>query len=204
MRKLLLTVSLLLTIGTCYADADKNHADENIQAFEKDCHIALGRKQLANIVSSKVGVITSSEWGGYRDFEIILNIKLQKKVVRILLSASCYEKEKTKLAMVAAPLVSLRGLIASEDSGGRYFRHVAWEREIKGGNWRGDIVYLDYVFGDGQRSNLQEFIIRRADPSEQIFHLHIDSDRKLNRKERQAVFDLIRDFNYLPSAPSAY
>ena len=49
----------------------------------------------------------------------------------------------------------------SENSGGRYYRHVAWVRNFDGRGWSGELVYIDYVFGDGRKSRNTAFFMCR-------------------------------------------
>jgi len=55
--------------------------------------------------------------------------------------------------------LTARGEIANEDSGGRYSRHVVWERRYSGSNWSGTIAYVDSIFGDGSRLRIPAYIL---------------------------------------------
>lgn len=52
--------------------------------------------------------------------------------------------------------------IDEENSGGRYFMHVAWERDYKGASWTGKLAYVDYILGDGQQNKVHQYTVCRA------------------------------------------
>lgn len=59
----------------------------------------------------------------------------------------------------STPVLTPKELIAEEDSGGRYMRHVAWQRLLEAVNWSATVAYIDYTFGDGQRAPTRDFIM---------------------------------------------
>lgn len=58
----------------------------------------------------------------------------------------------------SSPVLTPRELISSEDSGGRYMRNVAWQRSVTAKNWTAHVAYIDYIFGDGQRTDTRDFL----------------------------------------------
>lgn len=63
--------------------------------------------------------------------------------------------------------------IDEENSGGRYFRHVAWERDYDGASWKGKLAYVDYIFGDGQQNKVHQYLICRAPDYRACFNIEI-------------------------------
>ncbi|MBY4766743.1 hypothetical protein [Burkholderia ambifaria] len=75
------------------------------------------------------------------------------------LSFACVVKKKDMNGSGERVPLTARGEIANEDSGGRYSRHVVWERRCSGSNWSGTIAYVDSIFGDGSRLRIPAYIL---------------------------------------------
>jgi hypothetical protein len=80
-----------------------------------------------------------------------------------------------------------------EDSGGRYCRHVVWQREYEGVGWVGTIAYVDSLYGDGTRQDIPEFIlVCPAISGLTCFTLEIRTGR-LKEKESEEIPPLLHD-----------
>ena len=75
------------------------------------------------------------------------------------LSFACVVKQKDMNGSGERVPLTARGEIANEDSGGRYSRHVVWERRYSGSNWSGTLAYVDSIFGDGSRLRIPAYIL---------------------------------------------
>lgn len=78
-------------------------------------------------------------------------------------------------------------LIREEDAGGRYFRHVKWEKKYVAKNWEGRVAYIDYVYGDGVKTVLQQYVFCQYDRYG-CFMMDVDLDKKTPKKIRDRIY----------------
>jgi len=87
-----------------------------------------------------------------------LNIIINNKIKSGRLKFTCFENLKQTSETpeeVTSPSAAVE--IANEDSGGRYYRIVSWEKPIIGQNWKGTIAYTNSSFGDNQKILTPDF-----------------------------------------------
>lgn len=158
--------------------------------LKHECGYDLGEEIVGSIVSEEVkqGVFHA---GRYISFEFQINFgPLKKKTVARILFNCTSEGSSAPYGQLLTPAQ----LIQREDAGGRYFRHVAWQKKISGRNWSGLVAYSDYLFGDGQKSLTYTYLI--CPISLQCFYFEINPQIRLTSKEREAGLDLMRGISY--------
>lgn len=97
---------------------------------------------------------------------------------------------------VGVEVLSPRQIIEDEDSRGRYFRNVVWERPIAGSNWSGRIAYVDYLFGDGQKSYGPYLLMCHANGRTPCVEYYGESGSRLTRRQLADVLGLFRSLRY--------
>ncbi|GAA0771427.1 hypothetical protein LRH25_14410 [Ideonella azotifigens] len=96
-----------------------------------------------------------------------------------------------------APVASPKELIAEEDAGGRYSRHVAWQKPVKAAHWSPQVAYVDYSFGDGQRTRSNDFLICDGQVAIPCISLSITKPEKLSADEMASVLSKIASIDAL-------
>lgn len=154
-----------------------------------ECGYDLGEKITKGILSEQIkeSVFDSRKYVSF-DFRIQLTL-LQKDVAASIVFNCVDETAAAPNQENSTPVQ----LMQQQDAGGRYFRHIAWQRKISGRNWSGLIAYSDYLFGDGQKSSTYTYLICRA--ALQCFSFEIDPRVRLTAKEREAALDLIKSIS---------
>lgn len=174
----------------CNAKATDFSSPTAADRLKIECGYDLGEEITREIISEEIkeGVFDSAKYVNF-DFRINLRI-LQKEVAANIVFNCIGEGSRAPSKKSLTPIQLMR----QEDAGGRYFRHVAWQRKIHGRNWSGLIAYSDYLFGDGQKTPTYTYLICRA--QSQCFNFEIDPRDRLTSREREAVLDLIKDISY--------
>ncbi|WP_131199146.1 hypothetical protein [Phytopseudomonas dryadis] len=78
-------------------------------------------------------------------------------------------------------------LIAEEDAGGRYARHVAWQKTLAGAH----VAYIDYVLGDGQRVATNDFITCSREAMIPCAELSVVAPEILGNAEMSSVLSIL-------------
>lgn len=87
-----------------------------------------------------------------------VHIKTKDKTKIGILKFSCLENSRQPFeASEETTSPSAAAEIENEDSGGRYYRIVNWEKPIIGQNWKGTIAYTNSSFGDNQKTLAPDF-----------------------------------------------
>lgn len=175
---------------SCNAKATDFSRPTAADRLKIECGYDLGEEITREIISEEIkeGVFDSAKYVNF-DFRINLRI-LQKEVAAKIVFNCIDEGSPVSYKKSLTPVQLMR----QEDAGGRYFRHVAWQRKIHGRNWSGLIAYSDYLFGDGQKTPTYTYLICRAQSL--CFNFEIDPRDKLTSREREAVLDLIKGISY--------
>lgn len=93
--------------------------------------------------------------------------------------------------------MSPRELMAQEDTGGRYFKHVKWQKDVAGLNWKGRVAYADYILGDGIISFSSSYLICPAVKENFCVKIDIKHPTKPTSLEQLFFWNLIQEFKYL-------
>lgn len=99
--------------------------------------------------------------------------------------------DPSAIADADATVVSPRALIAEEDAGGRYGRHVAWQKTVKAVNWSPQVAYVDYTLGDGQRLEGNDFLVCDSEVARPCFALSITQPQKLTARDLAEILSMI-------------
>ena len=180
------TILLLLMVFhlSCLASpAVENSAVDIKNLF---CGYDLGKEIKKSIVSQK-----TIQNGNNYSINIKIKYRHNKKETTALLILSCpVSIDSIQPIAFQEP----RDMVALEDAGGRYFRHIAWERKIEGINWQGLIAYSDYIFGDGEKSLTYDYYI--CPRKSYCFEFKIESSLKLSLHERENILQSLKKMEY--------
>lgn len=181
-------ILLLFILSPVYADnLDKVNLDF-IQYFEKKCHYSFDDKIIDSIISHRDKQISIDEIE-YTIFEFDLKIKLKEKITEAKLEFSCPSLD------IEIPDHTPEQIIKEEDAGGRYFRNIAWQKEIYGNNWKGLVAFSDYIFGDSGKIKTYDFLIcQKYSP---CFSYSINIEPQFKKQEREMALDHIKSIRYL-------
>ncbi|MCT8174973.1 hypothetical protein [Variovorax sp. CY25R-8] len=99
----------------------------------------------------------------------------------------------------ALPLepTSPRELLAMEDAGGRYFRHVAWQRRINGPRWTGQWALIDSLQGDGARSAINAYLMCFTSRSNICIHMELQNPALARNAQNTLVEGLFKGIRIL-------
>jgi hypothetical protein len=99
----------------------------------------------------------------------------------------------------APPLepTSPRELLAEEDAGGRYFRHVAWQKQISGSRWTGQLAFIDYLQGDGARSAVNAYLMCFTSRSNICIHMEVQDPALTRNAQNSLVEGLLKGIRTL-------
>lgn len=110
-----------------------------------------------------------------------LDINGHQKYAQLIFS--CYN-QPPKTAGIEVRAISAEQEITDEDSGGRYYRVIEWNKPFNGANWKGTIAYVKSVFGETQKSPTPDsFYICPETTEYPCFSLTFDSEGSLKEKE---------------------
>lgn len=87
-------------------------------------------------------------------------------------------------------------IIEREDSAGRYFRHILWERRLAGVNWVGRVAYSDFTLGDGQRDYSSYMLMCHATKAASCVSFIGDAGRRLTSGEVEKVLEVLRALRF--------
>lgn len=134
-----------LAVGQEHLAPEGHNVRQVLTLLEQNCGYRLGSsiEQVIMLAEAKTA-------NDYQYFSFLTRIRLPGRFVNAKMSFGC-ESPMSESASVSYQ--SPREIIAGEDAGGRYSRHVAWERAFSAANWSGRIAYVDSVFGDGLKSS---------------------------------------------------
>jgi hypothetical protein len=121
---------------------------------------------------------------------LVVKLKNAKRVIGSELTVSCLDGPSDSNP-ADEEISDAQTVIQEEDAGGRYFRHVASQRMVKGANWRATVATVDYVLGDSQKVSVNEFLACDADALRPCISVRIDKPSHLSRSDLQAVYDMI-------------
>lgn len=86
--------------------------------------------------------------------------------------------------------------IEKEDSGGRYYRIVNWEKEVRGKNWQGTMAYANSIFGDGEKSAIPNQFLACPKPAlNPCFYIHITTPTKLSKRDLSQIINTMKDIS---------
>ncbi|MBS77811.1 MAG: hypothetical protein CMO32_19070 [Variovorax sp.] len=84
-----------------------------------------------------------------------------------------------------------------EDAGGRYFRHVAWQRRINGPRWTGQWAFIDSLQGDGARSAINAYLMCFTSRSNICIHMELQNPVLARNAQNTLVEGLFKGIRIL-------
>lgn len=190
MKSILFCCALCVIHLSCIAKDSEQKEETAIDALEVHCGYDLGEETINSITSSKVKKENFNSTK-FTHLEFKMALKLGKKKTNASIRFNCITEGDFSSE---PPFLTPTQLIRQEDAGGRYFRHIAWQKKITGNNWDGLIAYSDYFFGDAQKSKTYYYLICRT--ASKCFDFEIDPTIKLTQREQENALDLIRRISY--------
>jgi hypothetical protein len=95
----------------------------------------------------------------------------------------------------ASSSVSAAKVVKDEDSGGRYFRNVKWERRIEAANWQGTVAYADFTFGDRQKTKTSFYLVCEAKLQIPCFELTLQPGQQNEQPRHRRVLAFVREIS---------
>ncbi|MBJ2157373.1 hypothetical protein [Variovorax sp. IB41] len=136
---------LLLLIAPAYSQQRMN-GEEFSENLKSKCRLRFDREIVEKIESA--GIVESKVEGrNYYSAEFTLKIREARKEVEARVNVYCSAQGNSPETPKSS--ATPRDQIEQEDSGGRYYRHVAWQRNTSGINWKGQVAHIDALHGDG-------------------------------------------------------
>ena len=146
-------------------------------------------------LAGKVTNINSEAKNGIRQEKINATIKLGKRQIPVSIEFSCH----TSPATTTEEIRNAKSEIETEDSGGRYYRIVNWEKEIRGKNWLGTMIYVNAIFGDGEKSTIpDQFLACPKASRNPCFYINVAPSTHLSKAESMQVKKLLVDISIEP------
>lgn len=163
-----------------------------VNLLRESCGYSLDISLLDSVKSSKV-----SFEGDVFHAEFYVELKPVGRNLMASLSFACFLPGKDLSGSDEDAPLTARREIAEEDSGGRYARHVVWERRYSGLNWTGTIAYADSVFGDGVARKIPAYFMTCPEKvGLACFSLEFEKN-DLTSKEINEVQNLIHEISVI-------
>lgn len=162
-----------------------NSIDDSIVLTRDQCGFDLSL--ILDSISS-VKVMPFSLEGREFVFELKWKVRGTEFHGELLLACSGKDVKPDQTSGVTEP----KALINDEDSGGRYFRHVAYQVELQAINWKAMLASVDFVVGDNARSPVNEYLICDATIMKPCMTVKLIMPRRSNMAAGRAVTDLIK------------
>jgi hypothetical protein len=89
------------------------------------------------------------------------------------------------------PALTPKALIEGEDAGGRYARTVAWQRRLPSTRWTADVAYVNSLFGDGQRSPMNYFLVCDRAIARPCVEVEMDQQVALSKAQQEVVLGFL-------------
>jgi hypothetical protein len=191
---------LLIAVPATYVHAQESPslAAEHLDLLSSHCHFALPETLRKSVLSSSRKDYAS----GYVQFSFLIAFTEKAPQLRGQVSFNCIDQTKVAPLTITSPNITsekvknLRPkkpsvIIREEDAGGRYFRHLAWERKLRAANWVANVAFSDYTFGDGQRSGSSFYLVCHADVIDRCFEIASEDGTSHSRSETLQVLKFL-------------
>lgn len=166
------------------SDTSRSESRPTIKKEENNfCSYSISGKTFERIEK-----IESTKNNKMQTHTITTRIEVDKKQIPARINISCYIHTQPKKEPTSAKLE-----IEKEDSGGRYYRIVNWEKEAQGKNWKGTIAYVKSIFGDGQVNAIpDQFLICPNTSRNPCFYINMPTNlsRSGSRKIKNILMDI--------------
>lgn len=195
---------LLISCLLCFIShaADANQA-EDVSEEHSRLHQLCGYKMGESIVSRVVNVnLKEGEMSTAIRFRIDIFGKNRKLPATLEFGCRKSNFQSPSSSDAAGPMsgdqeMTAKEVIASEDSGGRYYRIISWQREYRGVDFSGTVAHVNRIFGDGVAMPVPDFYF--ACPKKSgltCYSVEVDPNVRLTKAERMDVMDIIKNIGY--------
>lgn len=183
MIKIISLFLFIVALANGPARADVNSDSASTEMVKQRCQFAIDDALLAKMRLSADPLENSSEKLAVIQYGAKVPIKSKLRNTTILF-------ECEDIAVVGEVRLSPRDRIANENSGGRYFKHIAWTREYKGSGWTGSLAFVDDIVGDGKKNRVGLFALCRAPTYHACISVEIIADVKFSAKDFATVYEI--------------
>ena len=185
--RLIACLLFLFFIAPAYSQHKMNGKDfsENLEA---KCRIGfdagiIGEMENTGIAASKID--------GRDNFSAGFTLKIREAGKKAEARINVYCSAKENSSKISKSSATPRDQIAQEDSGGRYYRQVAWQRNASGINWKGQIAYADALHGDGTVLAIDFYLLCLKVEGNVCLHIEVQPPRTATRKVRATIMKMI-------------
>jgi len=139
--------------------------------------------------------IESTTNNGIQKNKITTTIKTGRNLIKTDIEISCH----TTSSPATTEPRGAKSEIELEDSGGRYYRIVNWEKVVQGKNWLGTMAYVNSIFGDGENSAIpNQFLACPKLAPNPCFYIHIATPTKLSKRDSTQIINSMKDISIKP------
>lgn len=185
MRALTITTAILI-LSTSSTSRGESHPPENSEENE------LCGYRIEGELAKEINTINSEAKNGMRRKNIDATIELGTRDIPVSIEFSCH----TSIAPSTEISKTAKSEIEKEDSGGRYYRIVNWEKSINGKNWSGTMAYINTTFGDGEKITApDQFFICPNESKNPCFYINIDQTIHLSTSESKRIQQILSDIS---------
>ncbi|WP_143100163.1 hypothetical protein [Variovorax sp. 770b2] len=163
---------------------------ENIKS---GCGLKFDRETVEKIENSSISA-SKIDGQNYISAEFTLKIREAKKELEARVDVYCSVQGDSP--EISKSFVAPRDQIEQEDSGGRYYRHVAWQRNASGINWKGQVAHVDALHGDGAVLPVNFYLICLRVKGNSCIHIDVQPPRTATGKVQSALMKMIGRIEY--------
>jgi hypothetical protein len=185
---------LIIFVAVSTAIASTTSRSESPSTVEPETRKFCGYNIEGNL-SENIKNVESTTSNNIQKNKISTEIKSGKNLIKADIEISCY----TTSPPVTIEPRSAKSEIELEDSGGRYYRIVSWEKEVRGKNWQGTMAYVNSIFGDGEKSAIpNQFLACPKLALNPCFYIHIATPTKLSKRDSTQIINAMKDISIKP------
>lgn len=193
-----------LLCGFAHAQTPNILLAEHLEIMGSACKFSIPVDTRNNVIGS----IKEELSGGAFRLVFLISLGLKESSPKGRISFSCSSRQ-TNSSTYEPPQRGIGGennkirtltpreIIREQDSGGRYFRHVAWEKKIGGSNWPANVAFSDYLFGDGKKSYTNFYLICHAELAVPCFEFSDEKTTRPSRKASLQILNFIREISFI-------
>lgn len=158
------------------------------ESLKSKCRLRFGDEIIEKIENA--GIVESRIDGrDYISAEFTLKIREARKEAQARVDVYC--SAQGSFPEIKKSLATPREQIEQEDSGGRYYRHIAWQRNTAGINWKGQIAHVDALHGDGDVLPTNFYLVCLKVEGNLCLQIDVQPPRTAKRKVHLTVMKMI-------------
>lgn len=185
--RLLVCLLFISLIAPAYSQQRMNK-EEFSEAIKSKCRLGFDGKIVEKMKNT--GIVESKINGrDYFSAEFTLKIREAKKEAQARVGVHCSAQGNTP--KIKKSPATPQEQIEQEDSGGRYYRHVAWQRNTFGINWKGQIAHVDALHGDGEVLSMNFYLVCLKVEGNLCLQIDVQPPRTATRKVHSTIMKMI-------------